>query len=349
MTSATLSGWTPRTPTNYARPVQVEDATSGLSGAKMPDGRAILVWPGGGDAHFAVVANPQAWLTDDIVEAGDIGTIVTGSVTRTAVYNIDDQIYVTVDSWQGSGGVWTLDIYSADDPTDPYAGWTLEANVESANSPGSIFGYTSWGAGIPLKLDSGRWVLCQGGGETGAMPGWAASGTFAHAWYSDNGAAGPWNHVLEYGHYLSGFPRTGWVSAQVAADPAASGDLYFTSGAISTNEALLWRSTDDGASWTSYPASTGWGGAHQMLSPVIDNGSTVYAMDTTDFLTPTGDPTDLNVGTGGWSGSIDWPAPGMSTDENTRKAIISAPSVFVFVLDQVAKLSGGWHTGYVGN
>ncbi len=330
MTSATLLDW-----------IQVEDATQGLTGAEMPDGRAILVWPNGGDAHFAVIASPSAWLANDIVEAGDVDTIVTDDVNRTAVFNIDGEIYVTVNTWQGSGGEWTLKIYQADDPTDPYAGWTLASTVDTAFSPGAIFGYSGWGAGIPLKLDSGRWVLCQGGGETGADPGWAASGTFAHSWYSDSGAAGPWIHTLEYGHYLFGFPRTQWVSAQVVADPDASGDLYFTSGASSTNEGLLWRSQDDGASWTSYNSL--WS-AWNRFSPIIDNGVAVFSMSLEDLFSPGSDVTDL---VSGWDQVEGWTAPGMSTDEETRRAIIAIESVFYFVSDQVARGGGigtpSWH------
>jgi hypothetical protein len=344
MTSATLLGWQPRTPATYAQPVQVESATAGLCGAEMPDGRGILVWPNGGDAKFAVVSSPARFLTNNVVGSGDIGTITSGSVTRTSVFTIDGGVYAMVDRWQGSGGVWSLKIYSADNPSNPTT-WTLAATVLQTNSAGIIFGYTTWGAGIPLKLDSGRWVLCQGGGEVGVPPGGGASGTFAHAFYSDNGAAGPWTRAMSYGHHLSGFPRTTWVSAQVVADPAASGDLYFTSSAQSPNEGLLWRSQNNGVTWTKY--NSGWTDSF-ILSPAIDNGTTAFALGTNDLYTPTGDPTNIKVVAGGWTAHTQWTAPGMSTERDTRKAIIAGGDMYYFVRDQVAKSPGGWFVGFIG-
>lgn len=340
MTSQTLLGWVPRAPAAYYRPVQVEDATGGLTGAGMPDGRGILMWPNGGAAKFAVVASPQAWLADDIVDSGDIGTIVSGSVRRTAVYNIDGGIYATVDIWTGSN--WTLRIYSADNPSNPTT-WSLEATVKTTNTPGAIFGFQDWAAGIPIKLDSGRWVLAQAGGETAADPAWLASGIFAHAWYSDGGAAGPWVHVLEYGHYVSGFTRTDYVSSQVVADPAAGGDLYFTSYALSPNQSLVWRSQDDGESWTFYNSLANAVG--RPLSPVIDNGVTAHALWNTNVYTPTGDPTDMQTG---WTAGPLWVAPGMSNDTYSRRAIIAGSSVYYFAEDQVAPGGGNpWTVGRV--
>lgn len=347
---ATLTGWQPVTPTFYARPVQVESATAGISGAAMPDGRGVLVWPNGGRARFAVVDSPQAFLIDDIVESGDIGTIVTGSVVRTAVYNIDGEIYVTVVTWTGS--FTTTVIYQADDPSDPSAGWTLAGTLQSDNTPGSFFGTLEWGAGVPIKLPSGRWVMGCGGWEVGFPPSAPASGSFVHAYYSDGGAAGPWNRTLLYGHHLSGFPRLEWVNAQVAHDPA-TGDLFHYSMSSTTNEYTIWRSQDSGGSWTQYNSSNGLTGAGswQMSFP-LDNGTYAYAIHGGLILVgdgANGALTSANVDTGGWSDTGEsWLAPGMTGDLNTRKLLVVGSAVFAFTLDEVAKLASEWFVGFVG-
>lgn len=345
----TLAGWQPSTPPFYAQPVQVESATGGITGAQMPDGRGVLVWPNSGAAKFAVVASPSAFLIDNIVGSGDIGTIVSGDVVRTAVYNIDNEIYATVVTW--SGTVTTTKIYQADDPSDPAGGWTAAGTLQNDNTPGLRFGTEQWGAGVPVKLASGRWVLGQGGWEVGFPPGAAASGAFVHAYYSDSGAAGPWIRTLLYGHHLAGFPRTDWMSAQVAVEPA-TGDIFHSSTATPPNQVTIWRSQDDGATWGQFDASDGVSGGAHRLSFVINNGSDIFAIADNGFYigdAASGPITSANNGTGGWSDTGEnWSAPSMSTDLVTRKALVVGGSVFTFALDQVAKLGAAWFVGFIG-
>ena len=174
------------------------------------------------------------------------------------------------------------------------------------------------------------------------MPGWTASGSFSHAFYSDGGAAGPWNRVVSEGHYLFGFPRTQWTSAQVGQDPA-TGYLYFSSGASPPNISYIWQSTNNGTSWAATNATGGWLSGVP-LSPGIDNGTTLYALGPSNLYVP---GSNINNSDGGWNSDLLWPAPGMSNDMITRKAIIADDSVFYFALDQVALSSSlnrpAWH------
>lgn len=356
-TSATLEGWQPVTPTFYAQPVLDESAVNGICGAELPDGRGILVWSQYGTAaRFAVTPSTAEFLVDDSVPAADMADLVLGAVRATSCYVIDGEVYATVVTFDGA--TTTTRIYQADDPADPYLGWSIAATLQDDLTPGSRFGMEDWGAGIPLVLDSGRWVFVQGCWQFGIGAGSAASGANSAAWTSDGGAAGPWTLRNQYRHVFF-FSRIEFCSAQLASDPA-TGFLYYSTATGAGGPdfgCVLWESQDDGATWGLHgqPSPGSWGNNHR-LSAIVDNSTDVFAFggaigganEWGNVLQRTGDATNVQRVGGGWTDTgEDW-VPYVTGHHLSRKAVVASQGVFFFEQDRVMFVGGGgWLVGEV--
>ncbi len=356
VTSATLGGWEADTPPGYARPVQDEDATLGLCGAELADGSGILMWPvDSGEVHFALVSSPDDFVVDDVVPSGDIqvaydtGTPSGGTVAsppQSSVFVVDGELYSI--SVSRSGGVGNVDLWIADDPINPTS-FSLLTNIQTADaSSGDHFG-SYMGAPIPLILDSGRWVLVGPRFSTEGLTFWWAQNV--GAWYSDDDGA-TWTDVLNYQHVYF-FTRTDTMSKQCARDPI-TGDLFFTSMATTSFVAVqtaLWRSTDDGESWTLVDGDGGNYDTDPRLTTFVDNESRVFAA--TMFLS--GGPNWRIYEYDGSGTTFDdfddtgeqWLAAGATPDENTFKAVVAGYGVYFFTLDQVMRVLAQplWHWG----
>lgn len=352
-TSATLRGWRPSTPTFYARPVQDESATAGLSGAGLPNGTGILLWALGSEVHCAIVSSPSQFVVDDVVPLADVRTAVTGlgAIEGTGVFVANGGLYFLVEYRLSDVGYVRL--YQANSTSNPTS-WTLKSTLMSADtSSGNIFG-DNRGCGVPLILDSGRWVLVSPRYTTEGSTFWR--GMNVGAWYSDDDGA-TWADTLNYQHVYF-FTRAEIQSHNVARDPG-SGDLFFTSSTTTSFVAVqtaLWRSQDDGASWALTDGDGGNYGTQPRLTAVVDNGSRLYAA-AMDLSVGGVDNWGIHEydGSGGlftdwtYTGEL-WLASGATPNERTFKAVIAKRAVYFFTLDQVMKVDArGWHTGYTGN
>jgi hypothetical protein len=353
VTSNTLPGWFPATPTIFKQPVLVESAVGGLCGAALPGGGGCLVWPNGGAAKFAVTASPEDFLEDNIVPAVDIGVIVAGDVRAVSVYVIGGVLYATVVTFSGS--TTTTKIYQANNPDGPTS-WSPVATLQNDNTPGALFGMQTWGACIPLQLASGRWVAVQGCWQFGLVGG-AASGANGAAWYSDDGAAGPWILTNQYRHPYFNFSEIEWCSAQVAQDPV-TGYLYYTTATGAGGPdygTVLWESQDEALTWGLH--GTGAWDTFHLLSASIDNGQQVFAFggspggvdQWSDVFVRTGDAHDTNRFSGGWTDTgQNWFTTSYGF-ENTHKAIVAQRAVYSFVRDRVHRHGAtGWTIDAVG-
>lgn len=352
-TSATLRGWRPRTPVSYARPVQDESATAGLSGAELPNGTGILLWALGELVRWAIVSSPSQFVVDDVVPSADMHTALTisgGTIEGTKVFVANGGLYFLIEYRQTDVGYVRL--YEADDPNTPTS-WSLKSTLMSADtSSTNIFG-TNRGCGAPLVLDSGRWVLSSPRYSTEGLTFWR--GMNVGAWYSDDDGA-TWTSTLNYQHVYF-FTRADIQSHNVARDPI-TGDLFFTSSSSTSFvdvQTALWRSQDDGESWVLEDGDGGNYGTAPRLSGFVDNGQHLYLMEG-----------DLAAG-----GSVDWgiyeydgagatfsdfvftdehwPAPSVTPDEPTMLGVVTRRGVYFFTLDMVMFVpGGGWHTGFTG-
>lgn len=348
-TSATLRGWRPKTPTFYARPVQDEDATAGLCGAELPNGTGILLWPISGEIHCAIVSSPKQFVVDDVVPLADVRVVATpgATVRATCVFMANGGLYCIAN--EHVSNVHTTRLYTANSATNPTS-WSSSV-IYTAHAGGPVFGNPN-GVGMPLVLDSGRWVF--------ATKVYDGPVTDTHyevrmgVWVTDNDG-GSWTRTLTYSHPYPAFGRVEFVSQNMAHDPA-TGDLFFCSGtSISFVEYqnALWQSTDDGDTWTIVDGDGGNYFTDPRLSPFVDNGITVYAAappqtglgDTTfSIFEGAGDQFTDWVDTG-----ESWPAPGSGPDELTFRGVVTRKAVYFFTLDRVMRVAGGgWHTGYTG-
>lgn len=346
VTSAYYRGWSPFTPNSYATPVQVEDATGGLCGAELPDGRGILVWPNGNNIRFAIVDSPLSFIVDDVVPAEDIQTAVAMADVvyhRTAVYMANGGLYITSVVRRYVGGViyGFTTIYKANSPTNP-SSWSLHCTLQTDSAQGAQFA-SSHGAGIPLILESGRWVLINPifEGSLGTFPQFWAM--YVGGWYSDDDGL-TFTQTVAYKHIYF-FVRVDQMSVQIARSPI-TGYLYFTSGSSAGGPEYtqaLWRSTDSGTSWSIVNVPNGAFGDDYYTKPhitaFVDNGQMLFAMGggSVYYLDPTTPGTEVLD----WKYTGDaWAAPGASVQEVTQKAIVTTRGLYFFTYNQVMRVLG---------
>lgn len=343
MTSATLRGWRPSTPASFARPVQDESATGGLTGCETPDGHGVLVWVVSGGVHFAVVNSPRSFIIDDVVPLADVQVMMTaGTIYGACVFSHGGATYCLVGL--NTPHTFSVDIYEADDPNEPTS-WSIRSTVYSEHHDAGAGSFGLGGGQAPaLILDNGRWVV---GTKTGGSP---LDNTF-QAWvvriFTSDDVGLTWSQRLYFEH-PNIFPRTEFAATQMAQDPV-TGNLWWSSGTSisATDMNNLWRSTDGGGSWSHNTSDLG----AERLIPAIDNNTQVYA------LGPGGSVFEYD-GSGflfsDWVDTgQDWVAPGVTPDglyEQTVHATTTAHGVYFFLRDQVMFVRrGGWHTGFTGN
>lgn len=333
MTTGVLPDYTPVTPPAYYQPVQDESPNleSGLCGCPLPNGKGLLVWTYNESARFAVTDSTSAWLTNDIVPLADMDTITSVNVRSVSCYTIGGEVYATVVRLT-SHCVTT--IWQANDALDPYAGWTQVGSVQVALAPGTLFGMLDWAAGIPMELPSGRWVMASAGWQDGLGPGEGASGSAACAWYSDNGAAGPWTITVNWAHLHAGFSRLEYCSNQLGRDPI-TGYLYFSSsGAGGNDNTRLWWSQDDGGSFT--VATQGFILDVPRIAGFVNNGTTLYSVDddgpaTISYLDGPGDDY------ASWASTTQAYSPVANGDQATfRAVVVTGEGLYYFWEDKVS-------------
>lgn len=332
MTSQTAIGFTPSTPNSYATPVTVEDATGGLCGARMPNGKGCLAWPNSGGVHFAVVDSTDDFQVDNVVTAGSIGSVVANGsgVVASSVFCLDGDLFVIANARLSNRG--TIKLYKANSPTAPTS-WSLFTTIQDVASGPDYYFSDPLSAGIPLRLDSGRWVLVQPVYEN--APGVIAQAV--SAWTSDNAGAS-FTRRVDYQHqYILNY--TTGVAAQTARDPA-TGYLYFWSGSDAggvTYGLALWRSTDAGTSWSIVNAPGGAWFYEPHLTSIVDDGSILYAAgvqvdENIWSLSTVADNVNDFVSTG-----QSWHGPGHSANTKTFKAVVTPGEVYYFWYNRVAR------------
>lgn len=341
MTSASLRGWRPSTPTHYARPVQDESAVGGLTGVETPDGHGVAVWVVSGGVHYAVLDSVMDLLVDDVVPLADIRTLMTaGSVYGATVFTAGGGLYCVTNS--NTSNTMSVQVWQANNANNPTS-WSVLSTPYSNHAGGPSFGIGG-GQATPLILDDGRWVL---GCKTADGP---VDNSF-QAWHariftSDNTGTS-WTQRLDFEH-TNIFPRTEYMATQMAQDPV-TGDLWWRSGtSVTTSDMnIMWWSADDGTNWTHGPTINS---PPHRVSPAIDNGSNIYGLDEGGGVyvyDGSGDEFSDWVSTG-----QNWSAPGVSLDstfEHTVHSTVISRGVFVFVRDQVMFIRrGGWNTGFTG-
>lgn len=349
--SQTLRGWVPKSPSSYARPVQDEDATAGLCGAELPNGTGILLWPNGGEIHCAIVSSPKQFIVDDVVPLADVRVVATPGTTirGTCVFMANGGLYCIAN--EHVSNVCTIRLYTANSTSNPTS-WSA-STIYTDHAGGPVFGNPN-GVGMPLVLDSGRWVFA-----TKVYDGPTSDThyeTRMGVWITDNDGSS-WTRTLTYSHPYPAFGRVEFVSQELAIDPA-TGYLFMCSGtSISgvTYQNALWRSTDSGSNWTIMDGDGGNYFTAPRLSPFVDNGIKVYA--SVPPQTGLGDSTFSIFEYDGsgtlftdWTDSGEtWAAPGSGPDELTFRGVVTRKGVYFFTLDKVMYVAaGGWHTGYTG-
>lgn len=342
MTSATVTGYVPETPTAYARPVQDENATSGLCGAEMPNGKGCLVWEVGGDVHFAVVDSPSDFIVNDVVPLGDIGVVVADglAIPAPSVFYLDGELWCIVNAhtntWSTSRG--SIKLYKANSPTVPTS-WSLFTTIQDVPASREFFFSRPRSAGIPLRLDSGRWVLPTMSWESNAF----LTGAHVGVWTSDNAGAS-FTRRLDYSHASTGLPLLTHQSGQTAQEPT-TGNLYIYSGCDGgATGMILWESTDSGTSWTAIQTDQDWYTTPH-ITPILESDGTLYAAGQVINTTVYSLIGDADFASDFTSTGTGWAAPGSSPDY-TFRAVIASAGVYFFTADQVMYSPFGapaWH------
>jgi hypothetical protein len=238
------------------------------------------MWPNGAEIHYAILDDMSSMRHDNVVEAGDIQTALSlYHVWRCSVFRVGSDLFFSV---LGSTSATERDwfrIYKANSASNPTS-WSMHAELNPGQN-WTLSGYIHFGgtmiSGVPLILDSGRWVI------TGALAitnhsftGWFSR--LASVWYSDDGgsswtSAGTWNHGGIGG-------RQAFMSPQIALDPI-TGHLWITAtwaegGFFGGNWNATWRSTNNGASWSKI-ANVAFG-----IQPFADDGTLMYTVHSGD-------------------------------------------------------------------
>lgn len=357
MTSTTVPGWTPvedELEIDWFRPVPASlgNPAAGITACPLPDRRAIVVWIDSPRVEFAVVDSMRALLGDDVVTAGMVQTAVTAglSVDRCSVFTVDGEVYLTVmGSTSLTAAYWTR-LYKLDDPLAPST-WTLRSTIHPGAdwSPGTG---TDFGgalqAGIPLVLDSGRWVLNGVHPYNDSFFTSTYKGRVSALWYSDNQGAS-WTLASDFNTEGDIGRSSDDSSPQIARHPA-NGRLYAAIGFPiegTTDHHEVAKSTTDGASWTSKE------GAGRVM-PILDNRVDVYGVRDSAW----GEIYRLDVATETWVATGDrlWftaSAPNdysdMSLDGVAAKFVSALGAFYAFVGARVAIMAQhGWQHGSVG-
>lgn len=333
MASDDLPGYTPSTPTSFARPVQVRDATGGLSGVETPDGHGVLMWANSGEIFCAVVDTPMDFIVDDIVPLIDIRTVASpgGTIYGTSVFMANSDLLCV--SHEHVSNRCHVRVRKANNPNDPTI-WTVLSDIWDRNSGGPFFGDPS-GCGVPLIMDSGRWVY-GGKGCEGFSDAFQAVNAIVYT-SDDSGAS--WQQRLIYAH-PNFFPRTEFTSDHIAIDPV-TGFLWWMSGttiSFVSHQIAIWHSADDGTTWTiSSAGTTVYTQPH--IQPAINSGTNIYAIPN-DGGIYVYDGSGYDVTDWIYTGE-NWAAPGVHKDPDvpgkpqTTKMVITSFGVFFFVFDQV--------------
>lgn len=252
-------------------PVTFESA-GGLTGCAMPDGRGLLVWVNGGSVRMATVPAPRDWMGDDVVSAAEHTLGWGNSYARAAkTFTVGGDVLIVVaraDTTLLREQMFT-EVYRAVDPADPTAGWVLHGTVQAF-----VSGEDNWSessphisVGVPY-VDGSTWLL--------PATIWMGSG-FINYWSTRSGmwrsldSGATWSNVLDSGYYIIGGIYIDYLAPHVARDPA-TGALYWTDGGGPYNNGKMWRSDNDGASWSNVIA---WEPTPRMM-PFMDDGAYLY-------------------------------------------------------------------------
>lgn len=278
-TSTELPGWLPpESPPDWRRPVQVEDATGGITMTDTPDGHAILMWPIEDDVHYAVIDNVRAALDDDVVTLLMIQNARTYGqrVERAVPFLVNDELFAIVMGTDVSTATYKIEILKANDPNSP-SSWSVHGTVHPGadwlDSSGDGFGGPKT-VSAPYITDGGRWVVCGGKSYQGSFGGTDFVGLDTGFWTSDNnGASWTQRHT-----YTNGFPghSSSWAGTVIARDPE-NGFLLtgVRRGSGGIDGIHTYYSSDDGTTWAEAEYSDESGN----LLMLVNNGDNIYACD----------------------------------------------------------------------
>lgn len=348
MTNTTLIGWEPpASELTWFTPVEVEDASAGLTACSLTDGRAIVMWPSGAEVHYAIVDRMWSLRANDVVTAPMIQTALTvDAVHRTTVFRTGGALYfVAIGDDNATTERFWLRIYQANSASNPTS-WSLHGEIMPPTNYGG--GYTDFGgtlnAGLPLVLGSGRWVISAAHPYRQDFGGGGFMGRDASFWYSDDSGSS-WTFANSYSH---GAPAH-WAhfSAPQIVQHPASGDLL-SAAVLSADNTDTLVSTDDGESWSF--GSFG-GDDDQLFFPFLDNGTDVFGVN--------------GFRAGGQLYQLDgttWDNVAAVWDEDTEaedwsvangageaaKFIVDAGALWYFAGKYLAGPSA-WHVGYIGS
>lgn len=319
--------------THYARPVQVESATGGLSIERLSTGQAIVMWPNANRVRYALLDNMAQVLLDDVVTADQIQTALDGaaagygSVFSCSVFRVGSNLFFSVMTRNSTTTVGRILIYIADSDSNPTS-WSLYGTVQSRSSgpEGGFSGFNPRMAGVPY-VDGSYWAIT-GGRFIDSFDQWALH---AGVWESyDAGVS--WTEKVDRGYYIVGGVYMDFQSPYLARHPA-TGELVTMGGSnapgYQQRDMFIGPNT-----WTIQ--SMAYGG---VLQPFLSDKHRVYAL--------------------GWNGEVyaspddhvwpwsDWTFVGRfgNTGGQTTNRVLKAGDFWYYSYnDRVARQepSGGW-------
>jgi hypothetical protein len=340
----TIERWTPVEVDSYARPVQVEDATRGLCGVELPNGKGLLTWSTGANARFAVVDSPEKWVEDDVVSSPQaLTSFSSGTVFRVACGLVGSALIATIQRVVGTEG--QVQLWQANSVLNP-SSWTLRGNVQqlvldgNASPPDPCMI-----AGVPV-IYGGKWVL-PGTSFANDIGSWSMR---AGVWTSPNGVAG-WSRVVNQG-YATGGRFLNFQSGQVGIDPDGRLVWWSSTDAEGTvaDSRHGWRSAlNDPDTWTFKFRSLDDGAPGFVAFPIRVGGVTLVQQGSGVLRWSETDPSDFT----NWTGAVGlWRADGgtSTAPARTMRAVVTSRGVYFFWLDRVSFISKRtlWRIGRIG-
>jgi hypothetical protein len=241
--SSTVPGYTPVDLGSYVTPVQI-GSVNNLTMARTPAGRIILGWDDGNVYYVAVLDDWEDAFRDNSVPYYQRRRVFYKNNLKSASIWVDGgELFLAV-AWQTTGGEGRSECYIADNVESPSV-WTLRGVIDTqAYSGGGVQDIYSTG---PVTVTrTGRWVL--------PVAGWIAYGgsapSDASALFTSDDRGVTWTVRVEHRNAPLQSGTTGPQATTVAQNPV-TGRLHWCHywGPLN-NEARIWISDNDGASWS---------------------------------------------------------------------------------------------------
>jgi hypothetical protein len=248
----------------WHRPSTTYTAES-LSVAKKSNGKLIVCNMLSGTVYEAECDSVEDLISGDDSAYNWTSTGITALGTGWATcFNIETELYMTF-SDTGNGTAKQL-IYKS--PSGNGGDWVLYSTIQSyVHTPSTSYGGTNNYTGIPVVLESGRWVLCCGSfGDYGG----ALIQVYGAYTSDDKGITWTWRQQLSSAWYLTNCSK---IPVICSTDIYVVVCSYYNGGSIT-----ILKSTDNSISWGSvlamdYWNNTGW----SSIISNANNGFYAYA------------------------------------------------------------------------